>query len=277
MNCGTGQIEPKPSFNYLKRFYDNFLFSAKVKNMERVLFSAKQLFPMISLIPTMDLEMLDIGGGGGFYSRAFEELGYGNSTYIDLDFQACGFAKRLGVKNVLHGDATQIDYGRKKFNFIMCRHLVEHLIDPPSFVCNILNLLSKNGILLLICPNGNSLEYLAYPKFIRKRLNIIYRSNNFSKQQVIFKIIFGYMLHGIDPPRHLWAITKEGILSLFEHEQYNVTIQSFPLTHLAYSPYYSERSIMDKIYSCIGTKITAKIRGGTHLVAIIKSKKTNAM
>ena len=88
--------------------------------------------------------MLDVGGGGGFYAKAFEDLGYGLSTYIDLDFQSCRFANELGLKNVIHGNAVLADYGDKKFDLIMCRHLIEHLKDPVTFVFDILKLSGKS-------------------------------------------------------------------------------------------------------------------------------------
>jgi SAM-dependent methyltransferase len=269
--CGTGQVFPMPTDGLLKKFYDGFLFSANVKNTGPVLRSAKLLFPFVGLKPGRQLEMLDVGGGGGFYSKAFEDLGYGNSTYIDIDQQSCSFASKLGLKNVIHGDAILTDYNNKKFDFVMCRHLIEHLKNPAAFILNILKLLSKNGILLLVCPNGNSLEYLAHPETnIKDRITIISESNNLKKLRIIYQMLSGNMLHGIDPPRHLWAITEKGIKLLLNNKGYKINITTFPLSDKAFSPYYAPSSLLEKFFCLAGTYAASKICGGTHLSAIIK-------
>ena len=271
LSCGTGQVFPMPDSSTLKEFYDGFLFSADPANRRNVFLSAKRLFPLAGLLPDKNFKMLDVGGGGGFYSAAFEELGYGKATYVDLDIQACKFAGELGLKNVLHGDVTKLGYGDKKFDFIMCRHLIEHLIDPVSFIQKTLGLLTEKGLFLLICPNGNSLEYFAYPGLnLGKRIDCICRSNSSSKYNVIFKMLAGNMLHGIDPPRHLWAITAEAVRSLFDKTCYNVCLGTYPLSDREFSPYYQPRLFADKIYSFLGKYFTSKLHGGTHLAAIIR-------
>jgi SAM-dependent methyltransferase len=269
--CGTGQVFPMPADDLLNKYYDGFLFSANVKNSGPVLQSSKLLFPFIGLKTGKQLEMLDIGGGGGFYAKAFEDLGYGTSTYIDMDRQSCRFASELGLINVIHGDAVLSDFDDKKFNFIMCRHLIEHLKDPAAFVLNILKLLSKNGILFLVCPNGNSLEYLAHPETnIKERINTISRSSKLNKLQVVYQMLSGNMLHGIDPPRHLWAITEKGITQLLNNKGHKISINTFPLSDKAFSPYYAPSSLLEKFFCMLGTSAASKIRGGTHLAAVIK-------
>jgi SAM-dependent methyltransferase len=260
-----------PTEDLLKKFYDGFLFSANIKNNGPVLRSAKLLYPLIGLKPGKQMEMLDVGGGGGFYSKAFEDLGYGQSTYIDMDLQSCSFASELGLENVIHGDAVRADYDNKKFDFIMCRHIIEHLKDPVNFVLNILKLLSKNGVLYLVCPNCNSLEYLAHPETnIKERITTISRSNKLNKLQVIYQMLSGNMLHGMDPPRHLWAITEKGIKHLLNNKGYKINIATYPLSDTALSPYYAPNSLLEKFFCMVGTYAASKIRGGTHLAAVIK-------
>ncbi len=272
-SCGTGRVWPMPDMTSLEDFYKGFLFSADIKNLNQVFKSSRLLYPLIGLETKRNLKMLDVGGGGGFYSKTFEELGYGCSTYMDLDSDACRFAEQLGLENIINGDASQADYGGEKFDFIMCRHLVEHLIDPVSFINSMLELLSSGGIFLLICPNGNSLEYIAYPYLnLKKRVRTICRSNNLSKIAVWYKMVSGQMLHGIDPPRHLWAITPLAFENILDKNKYSVTIKTYPLSSVAFSPYYSPSSLFKKICTFLGNTITSKVQGGTHLVAVIRQK-----
>lgn len=273
LSCGTGQAYPMPREDTLKKFYSGFLFSASPNYYQPVLASAKRLFPLLGFHPNKNHAMLDVGGGGGFYAKAFKELYCGESTYVDLDEKACTFAKSSGIDTVLHGDATQLCYGKKKYDFIMCRHVIEHLPNPTFFITKILTALSENGLLLLMCPNGNSLEYLAHPQSnIAMRINTISRSSHMAKSKVVQRLIFGDMLHGIDPPRHLWAITQKGIQNIIDNKKYISTIITRPLTDTTFSPYYRPASFWSKAFDLFGTYFCAKIHGGTHLVAVIRKK-----
>lgn len=238
--------------------------------------SAKILFPALKIPLKADLQMLDVGGGGGFYSRAFESLGYGRSTYVDLDGAACRFAsEKLGLRVVLNGDVTRLEYPRHGFDFIMCRHLIEHLPDPLPFVETLTGLLSDTGLLLIVCPNGASLEYLAYSKLgLTRRISEISRANSWSGLKVLFRLLSGDMLHGIDPPRHLWAITGKGMDAWAKNRDIHVEINTYPLTDPAFSPYYTPLSWRDRFSSWLADKVTSRIAGGTHLSVIIRNQPT---
>ncbi|GAG64833.1 unnamed protein product, partial [marine sediment metagenome] len=176
-HCGTAQSCPKPSLKELADFYDSFLFRTSIENKPFVYKSAELLFSRLGLPANENKQMLDVGGGGGFYAKAFEDMKYGESTYVDLDPRACESAMKLGIKNIINADAGKYDFPIS-YDFIMCRHLIEHLINPNLFIMKLIHLLSPNGQLLLICPNGESLEYLAYPKSLLGRLLKIYKSNS---------------------------------------------------------------------------------------------------
>jgi 2-polyprenyl-3-methyl-5-hydroxy-6-metoxy-1,4-benzoquinol methylase len=147
----------------LKKYYDGFLPKLDVNRMSTFESAAKKLFPHLGLHSGSKLKMLDIGGGGGFFSKALEDLGYGESTYVDLDPQSCNFAQNsLKLKRVFNCDAMNIkEYINTKFDFIYCRHVIEHLLEPITFLEKIMDYLNDNGIFVVQFPKGNSLEYLA--------------------------------------------------------------------------------------------------------------------
>jgi SAM-dependent methyltransferase len=271
--CGTGQAFPLPTREFLLSYYSGFLFAARGENYGPVLASAERLFPLLALRPGAQLAMLDIGGGGGFYAKAFEALGYGRSTYVDLDDRACDFARHIGVRDVIHADAASLCRSGTAYDFIMCRHLIEHVPDPAGFVLAVAGLLSGRGVLLVMCPNGDSLEYLAYPRSnIAQRIRAISRSSGMTKAGAVRRLVCGDMLHGMDPPRHLWAITRTGLLRLMAGSPFDVTVTTRPLTDAVYSPYYRPGAIGGRINEFFGTRVLAPIRGGTHLVAVINRK-----
>lgn len=194
---------------------------------------------------------------------------------MDLDSQSCDFAQNtLGLKRVFNRDAVNIkEYINAKFSFIYCRHVIEHLIDPTAFMGKIINYLDSEGLLVVQVPNGNSLEYLAYPRSsIRSRFSSICKTNNFSRMKVLRIMISGGMLHGVDPPRHLWAITKDGMKKWASKRKIVCEAHTYNLGDPAYSPYYKKgKRGLRKVQDFIGQKLLSMIHGGTHLVSILKS------
>lgn len=268
--CKTGLVNPMPDQDALAKFYDGFLYAANIQHMPIIARSSTKLFSELCLKRDTHLQMLDVGGGGGFYSKSFEDLGYGKSTYIDLDQKACEFAKsKLNVSTVVNADVTAVKF-ETKFDFIMCRHIIEHLIRPGDFILKMTELLSEQGVLLVMCPNGASLEYLAYPKGLLNRFRVIRNSNNISTPKLFVRLIFGDMLHGIDPPRHLWAITRKGMAVFLQKNSLKFKIFTKNLSDECYSPYYTPHTFSDRLADFSADKFFSKIHGGTHLVVEVR-------
>lgn len=261
-----------PSPEELGDYYKGFLFSADPGNINIVVTSGSRLFEKIGLPRDSELKMLDVGGGGGFYAKAFETAGYGQSTYVDLDSDACSFAKEtVGLSRVLNKDATEFLETDQKFDFIMCRHLIEHLVEPTSLILKLVSLLSDKGVLLVVCPNGDSLEYLAHPQSnLQQRIESISRSSRISRLGVLGKFLSGKMLHGLDPPRHLWAISRRGMRAFLKDHNLNSEITTFPLTDPDYSPYFKKDTFGKKVSAFFGNNIAARVAGGTHLSVIVR-------
>jgi len=271
--CKTGFVRPMPDEEFLKKFYDGFIQNFNLNQIGLVKESAKRLFSKLGLKPGENLKMLDIGGGGGFFSKAFEDLKYGESTYVDLDPRSCNFAsEHLRLKKVFNCDATKVsEIINDKFDFIYCRHVIEHLSSPTDFLRAVLKNLCQKGIFVVQFPNGNSLEYLAYPELnLKKRFQIICKTNSFSKLKTLKIMLTGGMLHGIDPPRHLWAITRMGMMKWAQNAGIICKISTHPLWDKAFSPYYIPAGIKKKFQALLGRYFFAKILGGTHLVALLR-------
>ena len=120
-----------PTRDELVEFYDGFMFEANEKLYGRVKASFLMFLKYLD-VPQGESRMLDIGGGGGFHAKAFEDLGYGEASYIDLDPEACRFARANGIANVVCGNAESPDDIDGEFDLVFARHLIEHLVDPVS-------------------------------------------------------------------------------------------------------------------------------------------------
>jgi len=274
--CRTGFVHPMPDKDSLCGLYDGFLGGLDSGQMSRFREIASQLYLQLGLQKGLTLNMLDIGGGGGYFCKAFEELGYGEATYVDLDPQSCTFAReKLGLNKVFECDAMILqDVIELKFDFIYCRHLIEHLPNPTLFLLKIMDVLKETGVLVVQFPNGDSLEYLAYPHTnIKDRFKKIRTSNNFSLLKTLWIMISGKVLHGMDPPRHLWAISRKGISQWAKKNHILCKKFTRHLGDVPFSPgYFKKSNLKGKLLDFFGQRFLSPIRGGTHLVVILRKQ-----
>ena len=96
-NCTLITAVPKPTDLEIASFYNGFLYGmpkdehflgeleAKKKAVVRIDLDIKKYFNKTPL------SLLDLGGGTGFYSECFKNLGY-KTTLIDIDQKACNYA-----------------------------------------------------------------------------------------------------------------------------------------------------------------------------------------
>ena len=220
MSCGTIGVLKPPSESELAEYYDGFKFLVNIKNYQRVRTDAVHKW-MTDLLGTGSSKtMLDVGGGGGFFARAFEEFGLGTSTYIDLDPEACEFAKSdMQLTNVICDRVENLGRhlaNKQSFDFVYCRHVIEHLINPKPLIRHCAELLKPDGVFVLQCPNGMSKEGLLFPRYWMKFVRPLQASNGWNLMRSIRFSCSRNFGWGIDPVRHLWALSEAGIRSVFE-------------------------------------------------------------
>ena len=113
--------------------------------------------------PLKDIEILDIGCGGGLLSEPMCRLG-AKVTVIDASDKNIKVAKLNSKKSNL-----QIDYfcsspekfnAKKKFDVILNMEIVEHVEDVNFFLKSCTNLLKKNGIMFVATLNKTLKSYI---------------------------------------------------------------------------------------------------------------------
>lgn len=82
--------------------------------------------------------ILDFGGGLGYYTKAFSEVGY-QATLLEQDPVSATFARNvLKIENVieLNSDAF-FKTTHKKYDIIFLRHVIEHMVNPVELIQHI--------------------------------------------------------------------------------------------------------------------------------------------
>ena len=145
-----GKFKPLHKFNPIRISYikDNIIETFKIKNKEK---------------PLSEIQILDIGCGGGLLSEPMCRLG-ASVTGIDASKKNIEIAKVHAKKNNL-----KINYlcsspaklkTKIKFDVILNMEIVEHVEDIDFFLKSCSNLLRKNGIMFVATLNKTLKSYI---------------------------------------------------------------------------------------------------------------------
>lgn len=274
-SCLAASVSKPPDDTTLAEFYNGFSFETKKENLQRILTPAIQRWFRSFALPE-NARMLDIGGGAGFFAKAFQDFGFGTSSFIDLDPTACRFAKEeLGIEDVICDDIKNIvGHYNSSYDFIYCRHVIEHLVNPTDMIEAAIQLLKPGGTLILQFPNGLSLEYFAFPERLKPFAKKIKQSNRFSTRKVLAVLLSKKNAFGLDPIRHLWAIPPQSIARfLRQRPGLKVSTRCASITDPVYSPYFTAKKPLQKIKALIARYLASPLRGGAH--GIVEIHKTS--
>ncbi len=98
-----------------------------------------------------NFNILDIGCGQGVALEIFKELGCSKLTGIALNKEDVEVCSKKGF-NVLQMDQSFLDFSDKEFDFIWCRHCIEHSIFPLFTLNEFSRVLNNKGILYIEVP-----------------------------------------------------------------------------------------------------------------------------
>ncbi|MDC0455017.1 bifunctional 2-polyprenyl-6-hydroxyphenol methylase/3-demethylubiquinol 3-O-methyltransferase UbiG [Candidatus Pelagibacter sp.] len=145
-----GKFKPLHKFNPIRIKYikENIISNFKLGNKSK---------------PLENINILDIGCGGGLLSEPMQRLG-ANVTGIDASIKNIKIAKLHAKKNKLN-----IDYFcsspeklriNKKFDVILNMEIVEHVEDVQFFMKSCSKLLKKNGLMFVATINKTLKSYM---------------------------------------------------------------------------------------------------------------------
>lgn len=142
-----------------------------------------------SLLPTFSESVLEVGCGNGATLKWLKELNLCKTTSaIELVENMAREAKKT-VDYVLVGDCEKIvlELTPNTYDLILCLDVLEHMIDPWSFIENVQKSLKPGGYIISSIPNIRNANVLV---------------------KLLFKKTFKYEDHGLLDKTHLRFFTK---------------------------------------------------------------------
>ncbi len=159
-----------------------------------------------------NMKILDIGCANGIYKRDFIK---NNEFYgIDNDRSLLSIAERKGYKtfNVDINFQKKLHFKNEEFDIVICFDILEHLINPISFLNEVNRILKKNGLLFISVPN--SLNIISRINFLFGNPTDITDTNHFLKKPF---------------SEHLHLITYKKIIQILEGYKYKVIYKDYYL------------------------------------------------
>jgi len=175
--------------------------------------------------PTTRASVLDIGCNGGFFLGRLSDKFFRYGT--ELDRQAVSFARKQFPEfgpNIHHGNLHSANYPKHRFDLVVMRGVIEHLLDPVGHISEVSRILKPNGF-FLICATPNGASFCAD----------LYR-----EQWRLFH-----------PIQHLWHFSQSNLSSICERHGLQNIWHDFPYID---TPYASPERDLEDICRFINQK-----------------------
>ncbi|MFJ8527179.1 class I SAM-dependent methyltransferase [Bacillus sp. NPDC094106] len=136
-----------------------------------------------SIIDVKNKKIIDIGCGGGIYTKELSFMGAKKVVGFDFSKEMLQAAEEncAAFSNIsfVHGDAHHLPFVNETFDIVISRAVIHHLQDIPKFLLEASRILKKDGMLILQdrtiedCTIPGSPEHIRgyffsiYPKLIQ--------------------------------------------------------------------------------------------------------------
>lgn len=97
------------------------------------------------------ISILDIGSRDGWTVEFLNSLGYSNVVGLELLQEYVDYCRKKG-RNVVKGDLHDLEFNDDRFDFIYCRHVIEHCLDPIVVLNELMRITKRNGALYCSFP-----------------------------------------------------------------------------------------------------------------------------
>lgn len=128
----------------------------KEKYLDRHKFSRRYQFALTLFKDWSRGKVLEIGCGDGFFLRRLVPLGYeveGIDIFPEYTRRGCD------VNVMCHDVNLGLPYQDCTFDYVVCFETISHLVDPPTFLNEVMRVLRDDGIFLLESVNAACWRY----------------------------------------------------------------------------------------------------------------------
>ena len=253
-SCRSESLASLPTQEQLQHFYQD----RSARKMTRWEKRARRVAPAFDAYVELIREVtgeppgsfLDLGGGASFYAFAAAKRGI-DARVIDLAEDTVAFNRDvLGLAASVQGDVQNCAeaLAGQTFDFVLARHVIEHMIDPRAFVANIGRILAPKGLVAIETPNVKSLEQFAHPRIIQLNYQILRRDNPEMSRGRALGAALAKSPTGISPPKHLWGFTLAGLGKMLADAGFELLRHDCAIAgHRVFDPlYYEHQPLSDR-------------------------------
>lgn len=198
--CLMKYVNPCPDNSHLNEFYNDELISLQNERLwgrDRSNEFAKKMAVIRKHNIGYDSSIAELGSGPGQFVNFLIENGYSHAYGIEIDERLCKVAQNNNIP-IHKGDLNQEPINNA--DVILCYEIIEHLVDPKRFLKNVYYSTSKNGIVIITCPNADGLDNVLVPPDIDGR----------------------WLAHSLFPPYHLNGFSLKSLYHLVLEIGFNV-------------------------------------------------------
>ncbi len=109
-------------------------------------------------------KILDIAAGRGEFINAFSQKGF-DSYSLDRENMVKEYFPSSNIDHKCFDYKNKLPYDSDSFDIVFCKSFIEHLRDPQTFTTEVYRILKKNGALIMLTPDWESVYKTFYHDF----------------------------------------------------------------------------------------------------------------
>jgi|SRR3989344_42389 len=162
-NCETTFINPRPSPKILEEYYktsknceywDKFIFPNSEGARREKIFKprAERIIEICKRHNTKNNFIVDVGAGFGTFCQEIKKIGFFNRVIaVEPTPSLAETCSKKGLE-VINKRIEEVKFNHD-IDVVTSFEVIEHLFSPKEFILGCKSVLSKNGIIVITCPN----------------------------------------------------------------------------------------------------------------------------
>ncbi|MBD3306100.1 methyltransferase domain-containing protein [candidate division KSB3 bacterium] len=156
LRCGLVQTHPLPIAHQIDDLYDTAYFEKLTHRKAEEAYYHAKLLRLIAHHKTTG-KMLEVGIGAGIFMELAHTQGW-EIEGVEPSKAACNYVAQTLHLPTHHGTVEAMPFPAKHFEVIVLRHVLEHILDPCTFLQELHRILRDDGIMCLVVPNFGGLH-----------------------------------------------------------------------------------------------------------------------